>query len=1194
MERLKELIAPRSAQTGKQLFFFFMWTSLVPIILLFLAGHYTTAYLLQKEAAARHAALAEQKHSELALFVEKLQTNTAAWSTDGRIREITQKINDGQCAKVEPSAICPTAKELSDYLIKYKLPLIPAVVLIDIIGVDGVIVASSDTARIGRDESAEKNSFNEAKSLPFGHATFFPELVSENDEFDGHMMVHITAPIASSDNKRLVGVLLAHTKNNELNTVVSKNKGNTTESYIVNKEKLMVTPSRFVPDAVLKQVVNTTPVRECIERNISFTGAYKDYRDTEVFGASICDQNLFGILVVETDKAEIFIEINRLRNTATAVLVVVLILILGYALLFRADMLRSARHIFPSTLSSAITLGVVVGIIVVAVAGISFVFSRGIENFILDQKIGVITRLVTQQAVRHIDGSSPVSSFDSWETTESQKKFQDFNDEVVRSFESVRAVQLHTTSGVLVWSSLQNANIGKTDEAEKVTIALRTGEVRSKASAGTIAEMGINSIFEVYVPILGKNGDVIGVAETYLDVKDIASFTQTVQRTLWAGAFIAIVFIFLLLRYVFRMQDAKIVAQSAELSSVIDVSPIGIYTVTKKGIIEAFNPAMAHQTGIGNTEDVVGKNVFKMEYYRKSGLANLILDGLSGNTFREEIETPSPEDGTKKTYYYYGTPLKNADGEIDHLLLMSEDITERKELENKVREYTKGLESEHKAILAGLDNTAIVSIADEKGDIVYANQKFTEVSHYSHEELIGQNHRILRSDDQPQELFIDMWKTISSGKVWRGDIKNKAKDGSYYWVDGTIVPTPGDNGQPKNYVAIQILTTERKEADEKARQYLRSTEEAKAKNEALLAGLGEGMIATDNDGIIIKINNAAAKMLGLSPAEVIGKNFIDAVEAVDENNVEIPDEQRIVNSALNGVPASTLQYQYKRKNNGYFPIALIWTPAILDGKVIGAVGIFRDITKEKEIEQTRRDLLSLASHQLRTPLSGTKWLIETLKRGLHGPLNPGQTEYIDEIYKINERMTALVHDMLGVLRMEGDVSLAKKETVSTEDILATVLETFRSIAESKQMTIRMPENADYAVRTDPMLLRTILESLISNAINYSEPGRDVVINLEQKANEVVFSVKDSGIGIPKNEQRQIFERFYRASNAKTFDTGGTGLGLYVAATLAKKLGAHILFESEEGKGSTFSVHIPYLGTIDTASELVNSPTGSDI
>ncbi len=351
-------------------------------------------------------------------------------------------------------------------------------------------------------------------------------------------------------------------------------------------------------------------------------------------------------------------------------------------------------------------------------------------------------------------------------------------------------------------------------------------------------------------------------------------------------------------------------------------------------------------------------------------------------------------------------------------------------------------------------------------------------------------------------------------------------------------------------------------------------EEEKAKVEALLASLGEGMIATDHEGKLIAMNRVAEKMLNLKYEEVAGRLAADVVEAIEENNMAIPNEQRILNIALKGTPASLNTVQYKRKGDGYFPVAVTWTPVMLEGRVTGAVGIFRDITKEKQIEKTREDLLSLASHQLRTPLSGTKWLIETLKKGIHGPLTEGQKEYIDELYKINERMTGLVHDMLGVLRLEGDHAKIKSETVSLKDLLHIVFETLHGIAESKQIKIQMPEDASFTINTDPLLLRNILESLVGNAINYSESGREVVVWIEQKPSEILFAVKDSGIGIPKAEQRQIFERFYRASNAKTFDTRGSGLGLYIASMLAKKIGAHLTFESEEGKGSTFYVHLP--------------------
>ncbi len=118
------------------------------------------------------------------------------------------------------------------------------------------------------------------------------------------------------------------------------------------------------------------------------------------------------------------------------------------------------------------------------------------------------------------------------------------------------------------------------------------------------------------------------------------------------------------------------------------------------------------------------------------------------------------------------------------------------------------------ALMVSLNQTSLVSITDNKGTIVYANEKFVEVSKYSLNELIGQNHRILKSGHQPDELFTELWKIISSGQVWRGEIKNRAKDGSYYWVDTSIAPILNDAGKPERYIAIRFLISDKKKIEE--------------------------------------------------------------------------------------------------------------------------------------------------------------------------------------------------------------------------------------------------------------------------------------------------------------------------------------------------------------------------------------------
>lgn len=240
-----------------------------------------------------------------------------------------------------------------------------------------------------------------------------------------------------------------------------------------------------------------------------------------------------------------------------------------------------------------------------------------------------------------------------------------------------------------------------------------------------------------------------------------------------------------------------------------------------------------------------------------------------------------------------------------------------------------------------------------------------------------------------------------------------------------------------------------------------------------------------------------------------------------------------------------------------------------------AKATIHDLNREREIEGTRTDILALASHQLRTPLSGTKWLIETLRKGIHGPLNERQTEYLDEIYKVNEKMTTLVNDMFAVLRLEEGHGVVIKNDTSVKKVTKEALGLLDGEIKKKKIIIETPGSDDNIIKTNSSLLGNLLQSLLSNAVRYSQEEGRVIIEQKKTPNELVISIKDFGIGIPKDEQKRLFERFYRASNAKTYDTTGTGLGLYIAATLAKKIGATLSFESEEGKGTTFFVHIPY-------------------
>jgi signal transduction histidine kinase len=246
------------------------------------------------------------------------------------------------------------------------------------------------------------------------------------------------------------------------------------------------------------------------------------------------------------------------------------------------------------------------------------------------------------------------------------------------------------------------------------------------------------------------------------------------------------------------------------------------------------------------------------------------------------------------------------------------------------------------------------------------------------------------------------------------------------------------------------------------------------------------------------------------------------------------------------------------------------------GKIIYGVGVLEDITKEKRVEKMRTDFLSLASHQLRTPLSGTKWLVETLKMEKFGTLNPKQRQYLDELEHVNERMIRLVFDMLNALRFESGSMEIKKGEASVGDVFGSVVDLLDSAAKKRGVSIQgLPKEAvDIIIESDISLIKTALETLVSNAIEYSSSGQAVILDAQKKEGDVIFSVKDFGIGIPEGEKEKITERFYRAGNAKAARPDGTGLGLYISTMLVEKVGGEITFESKENEGSTFYLRIP--------------------
>jgi PAS domain S-box-containing protein len=356
----------------------------------------------------------------------------------------------------------------------------------------------------------------------------------------------------------------------------------------------------------------------------------------------------------------------------------------------------------------------------------------------------------------------------------------------------------------------------------------------------------------------------------------------------------------------------------------------------------------------------------------------------------------------------------------------------------------------------------------------------------------------------------------------------------------------------------------------------RTQHEQQAEAEALFTSIGDGAISTDEFGRITRVNPAARNLLGYSEKELLGTWFPKKITALtfDDTPVNLIDRP-ITKAFLTGKPISD-KLHYRRKNGKNVPVAINVSPILLNGKPLGAIEVFRDITLEQEVDRMKSEFISLASHQLRTPLSAIKTYTHMLYDGYMGDLNAAQKSSLNTIIGASNRMNELISTLLNITRMESGTIAVMPKAVRIEVVVQDVLKELALMASSKSiaLTTDVKPMTGISVITDPLIVKEVLSNLVSNAIKYTPEKGKVKIKLRTRRDDVVMEVKDSGWGIPKFSQDQIFSKFFRAQNIVKRETTGTGLGLYLVKGLVDSLEGRIWFTSEEGTGTSFFFSLP--------------------
>jgi len=353
-------------------------------------------------------------------------------------------------------------------------------------------------------------------------------------------------------------------------------------------------------------------------------------------------------------------------------------------------------------------------------------------------------------------------------------------------------------------------------------------------------------------------------------------------------------------------------------------------------------------------DELIGKNhrILNSGHHPKEFFQQMYHTIATGSVWHGEIRNRA-KDGS---IYWVDTtvvPFVGKDGKPRQYVAIRADITERKRAEEALKESLVASEAALKELADqkfALDQHAIVAITDVQGTITYVNEKFCAISQYSKDELLGQNHRILNSGHHPKEFFQQMYHTIATGSVWHGEIRNRAKDGSIYWVDTTVVPFVAVDGKPRQYVAIRADITERKQA-----------EEVRERLAAVVDSSSDAIISKTLNGVITAWNPSAEKLFGYSASEAIGQPM---AMLFPQNCIR--QEEEILGRITHGEHVDDYETVRIRRDGTSIDVAVTISPIKdREGKIIGASKIARDITQRKRAEVALKESLSASQAALK-------------------------------------------------------------------------------------------------------------------------------------------------------------------------------------------------------------------------------------
>ena len=545
---------------------------------------------------------------------------------------------------------------------------------------------------------------------------------------------------------------------------------------------------------------------------------------------------------------------------------------------------------------------------------------------------------------------------------------------------------------------------------------------------------------------------------------------------------------------------------------------------------------------------------------------------------------------------------------------------------NVLNEKIKDALRESEYSLIALDKHAIVSMADVSGKITFINQHFINISGYSEEDLIGQNHRILKSGRHPDSFYDDLWATISKGKIWSGQICNKAKNGDEYWVEASIVPFTNEKGIPYKYVSVRTDITEIKQAEEDAqkseKRLLDQQETLNTLNMItdyiLLEEDAFFNIVTQRGAEILQVDRVSIWILDNDKQEIICKKTFEphninwdsgsvlkeenypAYFYKHENNIRITENDACTNTAIVEFPESYL--------NSLGISAMLDVPIRGQGTIMGFIccecasgkrhwrsdevafvtGLADLVTLNIESSDRKRmekklakankaksEFLSNMSHELRTPMNAISGFAQLISRKSSSQEDGSTKEFAREIIKASDHLIKMIDGILNLSKIEaGEVDLTI-ENVNCFDVVDDSFLLMSSLIKNHKIASNNLVDKNIFIAVDNTKIKQIVLNLISNAAKYNKDNGSITVTNEIIEDRVRINFIDTGKGISEQWMKGMFRSFSRLGE-ENGDIEGTGIGLMITKDLVELMGGKIGVESEVNVGSTFWIEFPLL------------------